>query len=112
MLVEAQASAPGVGMKGMLRRRRSISSKKATIPRRELDAQRGPKRAEAECTQVLVEVAQPRRQGERLNARCCGAFGQGCERHVACGVGVARDVDPRAADAESAGLRQRHRESL
>ena len=40
------------------------------ILRRELDAQCRPKRAEAERTQVLVEVAHPWRQGKRLNARC------------------------------------------
>src|ERR1700687_1444586 len=74
MLVEAQASAPDAVIKVMLRRSRSIVCKKAPVLRRELDAQCRPKRAEAECAQVLVEVAPPRRQGKRLNARCFGTF--------------------------------------
>ena len=64
------------------------------ILRRELDAQRRPKRVEAESTQVLVEVAHPRRQGKRLNARSFGAFGQCRERLVTGCIGVAGDVEP------------------
>ena len=73
MLVEAQAFASGAVMKVTLRRSRSIICKKAPILRRELDAQCRSQRAEAECTQVLVEVAHPRRQRKHLNARRFGA---------------------------------------
>jgi hypothetical protein len=45
--------------------------------------------AEAEHTQVLVEVAHPRRQGKRLNARCFSAFGQCGRGHATRGIGVA-----------------------
>jgi hypothetical protein len=49
---------------------------------------------DAEGAQVFVEDTQPGRQGERLNARCFGAFGQRRQRHVAGGIGVAGDVEP------------------
>ena len=39
------------------------------ILRRELDAQCRPQRAEAECAQVLVEIAHPRRQGKHPQHR-------------------------------------------
>ena len=44
--------------------------------------------------QVFVEVAGPRRQGKRLDARSFGTFGQCRERRVTRGIGVARDVEP------------------
>ena len=63
------------------------------ILRRKLDEQCRSERAGAERTQVLVEVAPPRRQGKRLNARCFGTFGQCRERHVACRIGVGQAVE-------------------
>ncbi len=53
--------------------------------------------------QVLVEVAQPRRQGKHLNARCFSAFGQCRERHVTRGIGVAGDVKPTQRRREQKG---------
>ena len=82
---------------------RSLAHEANDILRRELDAQCRPQRAEAECTQVLVEVAYPRRQGKRLNARSFGAFGQCRERHVTRGIGVAHDVEPTQRRREQKG---------
>ena len=73
----------------VIRPGRSPAHKANDILRRELDAQRRPKRAEAEGTQVLVEVAHPRRQGERLNARGFGAFGQ-CRERLVTGASASR----------------------
>jgi hypothetical protein len=53
--------------------------------------------------QVIVEVAHPRRQGKRLNARSFGAFGQCRERHVTGGIGVAHDVEPTQCVREQDG---------
>src|SRR5271166_7175462 len=103
MLVEAQASAPGAVMKVKLCGSRSIICKKARILRRDLAAQCSSQRAEAECTQVFVEVAHPRRQGKRLNARSFGAFGQCRERRVTRGIGVAGDVEPKQRQREQKG---------
>jgi DNA-binding MarR family transcriptional regulator len=82
MLVEAQASAPSIVMTVILRRSAQSSVEKALIDWCDLDTQCRLQRVEAECTQVLVEVAHPRRQGKRLNAHSIGAFGQCHERHV------------------------------
>jgi hypothetical protein len=60
-------------------------------------------RAEAEHTQVLVEVAHPRRQGKRLNARCFSAFGQCGRGHATRGIGVAGDVEPPQRQREQKG---------
>src|SRR5712671_1890924 len=112
-LLKAGAAWSGMGLAGSARTAqtrhlsprpgRSLAHEANDILRRELDAQRRPKRAGAECTQVLVEVAHPRRQGKRLNARCFGAFGQCRERHVTRGIGVAHDVEPAQCVREQDG---------
>ena len=57
--------------------------------------------------QVLVEVAHPRRQGKRLNARSFGAFDQCRERRVTRGIGVAGDVEPTQRRREQKGGKTR-----
>ena len=60
----------------------------------ELKSQRCSEGPVAEDVQIFVEVAQPRRQCDRLNAGVFRALGENRLYGVSGGVGVARDIEP------------------
>ena len=60
----------------------------------ELSVYRRSNGVEAEREQVLVEVPTLRGKDQRLDASGFGCLGERRDRRLACGIGIARDVEP------------------
>jgi hypothetical protein len=82
-------------------RRREHEAK--DVLRRELDTPSRPKRVDAERAQILVEVAKPGRQCDRLDAGRLRPSGQGDHRGFAGSIGIAGDLDPPQPEGKDDG---------
>ena len=80
--------------------RKRMTSCGASWMRKAARSSSRPKRA-----QILVEVAEPGRQCDRLDAGRLCTFGQSRHRRVTGGIGVAGDIEPAQASAGAAWRR-------